>query len=121
MMAGVWRLVLRLPPAIGKNRVAELAARAVDEVDALSPRQRAIHHLVVRELPGQGKPMPPETIAATVGLSTDEVTRVLADLESRKGFLFRNEDGAVAWAYPVTSEPTPHRLHFKSGETLYAA
>ena len=49
------------------------------------------------------------------------VTSILADLEARKGFLFRNEDGAVVWAYPVTAEPTPHRIRFKSGETLYAA
>ncbi|MDR3577019.1 MAG: hypothetical protein P4L50_24400, partial [Anaerolineaceae bacterium] len=36
-------------------------------------------------------------------------------------FLVRNEQAAVTWAYPVTVEPTPHRLKFNSGEQLYAA
>lgn len=121
MMAGVWRLILRLPPAIGKKRVEQLAVRARAEAGEISAQNRAVHHFVVRELPRHGHPMPPQTIAESLGLPTDEVTVILADLEARKGFLFRNEDGAVVWAYPVTAEPTPHRIHFKSGETLYAA
>jgi hypothetical protein len=65
--------------------------------------------------------MPPQTIAEGLGVQLGTVTEILAELEARKGFLFRNEDGAVVCAYPVTAEPTPHRIKFKSGETLYAA
>ena len=36
-------------------------------------------------------------------------------------FLFRNSQGAVTWAYPVTVEPTPHRVAFSTGEEVYAA
>ena len=121
LMAGVWRLILRLPPTMGRKRVAQLAERARREVGAVSALHRAVHHFVVRELPRWGGAMPPQEIAAGLGLSSKEVTEILADLEARKGFLFRNEDGAVAWAYPVTAEPTPHRITFRSGETLYAA
>jgi hypothetical protein len=121
MMAGVWRHILRLPPAIGQKRVNQLAARARAEVGELSAEHRAIHHFVVSELPRHGSAMPPQTIAESLGLPTDEVAAILADLESRKGFLFRNDDGEVVWAYPVTAEPTPHRIRFTSGETLYAA
>ena len=121
MTAGVWRLVLRLPPGIGTKRVEQLAARARAEAGALSAQHRAVHHFVVRELPRHGRAMAPETIADSLGLPTHEVAAILADLEAKKGFLFRNDEGSVVWAYPVTAEPTPHRIHFKSGETLYAA
>jgi hypothetical protein len=36
-------------------------------------------------------------------------------------FLFRNEQGSVTWAYPVTVDQTPHRVTFSSGEQVYAA
>jgi hypothetical protein len=36
-------------------------------------------------------------------------------------FLFRNEHGAVEWAYPVTAARTPHRVAFSTGERINAA
>jgi hypothetical protein len=36
-------------------------------------------------------------------------------------FLFRNEQGAVAWAYPVTTDTTQHDVTFSTGEQLHAA
>ncbi len=65
--------------------------------------------------------MPPQHIADGLDLPLRTVIGILADLEARKGFLIRNRDGDVVWAFPVTAEPTPHRIRFKSGETLYAA
>ena len=93
-------------------------SRVVGEV---SSQHRTVHHFVVRELPRFGRPMPPGHIADGLGLPVATVAGILVDLEARKGFLFRGRDGAVVWAYPVTAEPTPHRIRFKSGETLYAA
>lgn len=121
LMVGVWRHILRLPPAIGRRRAGALAARARSEVGAVSPEHRAVHRFVVRELPRHGKPIPPQVIAEGLRFPVEEVVEILSDLERRKGFLFRSEDGSVLWAYPVTAEPTPHRIRFTSGETLYAA
>ncbi len=121
LMAGVWRYVLRLPPGIGRKRVGRLAERARAEVGALSAQHRAVHHFVVRELSRFGGPLPPQAIAEGVDLPPATVIETLDDLEARKGFLFRNQDGAVVWAYPVTAAATPHRIAFRSGETLYAA
>ena len=47
------------------------------------------------------------------------VAAILDDLERHLTFLYRNPEGAVAWAYPVTVEPTPHRvtLNGKSAST----
>jgi hypothetical protein len=71
----------------------------------------AVHHFVVREPPGFGMPMSPEFIVESLDLSRVRVTEMLTELEPRKGFLSRDEDGAVGWAYPVTADtripPTP--------------
>jgi hypothetical protein len=45
----------------------------------------------------------------------------LDDLERHLTFLYRAPDGAVAWAYPVTTAPTSHRLTFSTGERINAA
>ena len=121
MMAGVWRHVVRLPNGLGQRRVRQLAERARESVGEVSPQHRAVHHFVVRELPAFGRPLPPQDIADAMEIPVSTVMGVLADLEARKGFLVRNEDGEVVWAFPVTVEPTPHRIRFRSGETLYAA
>jgi len=83
------------------------------------------HHLirnfVVTELPRVGEPLSPEFIAHALNLPLDQVVRILDDLERHMTFLFRNEQGAVAWAYPVTVDQTPHRVTFSTGERVNAA
>jgi hypothetical protein len=87
----------------------------------MSPEHHAVRNFAVTELPRAGQPLAPETIARRLDLPLEQVNAILADLEKHMTFLFRNEQGAVAWAYPVTVEPTPHRVTFSSGEKLYAA
>ncbi len=120
-MVGVWRFILRIPPAIGKKRASQFAAKLREVAGTLSVQDRAIHHFTVRELPRLGGRMPPQYIAKSLDLSPAAVTEVLAGLEARMSFVVRDEEGAVTWAYPVTAETTPHRIRFRSGETLYAA
>jgi hypothetical protein len=67
------------------------------------------------------KPIEPEFIAEKLNLPLERVKVLLEELERKLFFLVRNEAGAVAWAYPVTVERTPHRLDFNSGERLYGA
>ena len=80
-----------------------------------------IRDFVVLELPQKGEPIKPEYIANTLDLPGDRVVEILDDLEKHMTFLFRNAEGAVAWAYPVTVERTPHHVTFSSGEQIYAA
>ena len=121
LKVGVWRHILRLPPMVGRKPVGDLADRARAEVGTLPDQHRKVHHFVVRELPRVGKPLPPERVAESLGLPLARVRQILDELEARKAFLFRDNEGAVVWAYPVTAEETPHRVSFKSGERLYAA
>jgi len=84
------------------------------------------HHLirnfVVRELPrNQGKPLSAEDIENRLQLSLPRVNALLDDLEKHLFFLVRNEIGEVSWAFPVTTDRTPHRLSFSSGERTFAA
>jgi hypothetical protein len=113
--------MIRLPPLVGRRRVGAFAERAAAEAAPLSEHHRAVHHFVVRELPRVGEPLAPEVVAERMQLPPARVVEILDELEAKKAFLFRNDEGAVVWAYPVTAEETPHRLSFKSGERLYAA
>lgn len=84
------------------------------------------HHLVrnfaVLELPrNQGRPLRPEDISRTLRLPLARLGEVLDDLERNLFFLVRNDAGAVNWAFPVTSDQTPHRVRFTSGERAFAA
>lgn len=80
-----------------------------------------VHHFAVKELPYAGKPLSPDVISKRMGIPVDQITDILDDLEKRMTFLFRNNKGAVTWAYPVTVEKTPHKITFSTGEQLYAA
>jgi hypothetical protein len=87
----------------------------------LDDEQRRVHHFVVKRLPGYAKPMPPDYIADKLRLKKARVLQILDELERRLIFLFRPGGQDVVWAYPVTAEPTPHRLTFSSGERFWAA
>ena len=56
-----------------------------------------------------------------MALPLARVQAILEELERQRFFLVRNDDGAVEWAFTVTVAPTPHRLRFSSGETLWGA
>jgi hypothetical protein len=120
-MSGFWRLMLNIPPFLWEKQV-DKARRGIEQnLGFMSPEHRRVHHFVVRELPRQGRPLDQDFIAGALGLAANTVGSLLDDLESRMTFLYRNEAREVHWAYPVTVEPTPHRVTFSSGESLYAA
>jgi hypothetical protein len=121
LMFGLWRYIINVPPFLWQKQVAQGKGRLEQEQGSLSEEKRVIHHFVVRELPSNGKPLSPELISNKLGLPADRVKDALDDLEKRMTFLYRNEDGDVVWAYPVTVDKTPHRITFDTGEKLYAA
>lgn len=91
------------------------------ELRFMSDEHHLVRNLVVKELPNVGKPLTPQLIAQMSNLPVARVNVILDDLEKHLTFLFRNGDGAVAWAYPVTVARTPHRATFSTGEQVYAA
>ena len=88
----------------------------------LTPAHRLIRNFVVRELPrNHGMPLTPPHIAKSLSLDPQQVTGLLDDLEQHLFFLVRNAHGAVSWAFPVTTDHTPHRLTFSTGERIFGA
>ena len=105
-----WEQNLQAIPEHGRERLA-----------FMTPDHHRVRYFVVRELVARGRAIGPEYIAARLKLAVEFVVEILTELERNLFFLVRDDQGAVAWAYPVTAEKTPHHLTFDSGEQLYAA
>jgi hypothetical protein len=101
--------------------LAAVPGQAVERLSFMTPGHHRVRNFAVRELPRVGSPLTPEFIARSLEMTVAEVNAILEDLERHMTFLFRNEKGDVAWAYPVTVDTTPHRVSFDTGERLYAA
>jgi len=121
LMLGLWRYMLKVPPFLWEKQISKAKKKFEAENSFTSKENGIVHHFVVRELPCAGKPLSQEYIANRLNLPINQVKTILADLEKRMTFLFRNKKGEVAWAYPVTVDKTPHHLTFSTGEQLNAA
>jgi hypothetical protein len=121
LLLGVSRFLLRIPRPIWQQEVARSTRAAQKSLVFMKDEHHRVRDFVVRELPRLAQPIPPETIAQSLNMELERVVSILDELEKSMSFLFRNEQGAVTWAYPVTAEPTPHRITFSSGEQIYAA
>jgi hypothetical protein len=121
LMLGLWRYIINVPPFLWQKQIAKGKRKFEKEHGSLSEEYRQIHHFVVRKLPFDSKPLTPELISDELGFSVDRVKNALDYLEKRMTFLYRNSNGDVVWAYPVTVDRTPHRITFNTGERLYAA
>jgi hypothetical protein len=121
LLRGFWRLMIPIPRMLWQRQVARSAKRMEAGLGFMSEEHHSVRNLVVRELPGVGEPLSPEFIAQKLNLPTDRVEVILDELEKHMTFLFRNAEGAVVWAYPVTVASTPHEVTFSTGEQLYSA
>ena len=121
VLLGLNRYMVPLPFSVFTRLAARDVRKTKRVLGGLDAEHRRVHHFVVRELPRLAAPMPPEHIADGLELEEPRVTEILDELERRLIFIFRPGGREVVWAYPVTAEPTPHRLAFSSGERLWAA
>ena len=119
LLLGVGRRLIPIPAFIWQRQVR--ANTGQSPTAFMTPDHHRVRDFVVTELPIAGRPLPPELIAARLNLPLDRTIAILDDLEKRLTFLFRDETGAVVWAYPVTAAQTPHRFRANTGDTLYAA
>lgn len=88
----------------------------------MTPDHHRVRNFVVRELPRKGgQSLSAQTISMQLGLALSEVRTILDDLQQHLVFLVQKPAGEVCWAFPVTVEPTPHRLTFSTGESVFAA
>ena len=104
-----------------EKRAEKSRKKIREELAFMTRDHRRVHHFIVREMPSHGRPMGPDLVVRELNLPMERVEAILQELEEHMTFLFRNDEGAVVWAYPVTVEETPHQLTFSTGEKIYAA
>jgi hypothetical protein len=116
LLMGIGHRMVPLPRFVWQRHVQGGA-----DLDFMTEDHHRVRNFCVTALPRVGEPLSPELIAAELCLSVEQVVAILDDLERHMTFLFRDERGAVEWAYPVTAAQTPHRLTFSTGERIHAA
>ncbi len=121
LLLGWKNLLLRIPRPIWQQEIARSTRAREKSLAFMTPNHHRVRDFVIRELPRICEPIPPDMIVQNLGLDQERVVSILDDLEKNLTFLYRNDQGAVVWAYPVTVEPTPHRIQFSTGEQIYAA
>jgi len=121
VLIGYKHRMLPVPWWVFKKMAHSKAAKNRKSFVTLDDDHRRVHHFVVRELPALGRPMGPEFVADILGMNLNRVEEIMDELEKRKIFLYRPGGKEVEWAYPITVVPTPHRVEFSSGETIWAA
>jgi hypothetical protein len=121
IMMGMWRYLVNVPNFMWRQQIPKIERKFDSHLRFMSDEHRLVHHFVVRELPFAGKPLSPGYVSEKLTLPLVRVKDILADLERHMTFLFRNGEGEVVWAYPVTVEKTPHSVTFDAGEKIYAA
>jgi hypothetical protein len=104
-----------------ENELATVPQHFEEKLGFMTSEHHLVRYFVVRELPRVGEPLSIDFIAQQVDLPPGRVNEILDDLERHLTYLYRNLQGMVAWAYPVTVDETPHALTFSTGEQLYAA
>jgi hypothetical protein len=113
--------MIPIPRGVWQRQVAGKARAARERLGFMSEDHHRVRDFVVREIPRVGEPLSPELIARELELPVERVRIILDELEKRLTFLFRNDAGAVVWAYPVTGDPTPHAAVLSTGERIHAA
>ena len=120
VLLGVGRRMVPVPEWLFRPMVQRDANKLARRPDLRSDERR-VQHFAVREIPRRRKAIAPEVFAEELGLSLDEVNRILDELERRMTFLCRRGGKDVNWAYPVTAEETPHQVRIDGGAAFSAA
>lgn len=121
VLVGSGRRILSVPRRHWEQQLAAVPEHQETRLTFMSLEHHRVHYFVVEQLVRVGAPLTPDWISQGVDLPVARVNAILEELERNLVFLVRNERGAVSWAFPVTVDPTPHRLSFGTGEQVYAA
>jgi hypothetical protein len=121
ILLGRDREIIKFSEATWKQQLAEIPQHTQSRLGFMTDAHHQVRYFVVKEMAITQKPIEPEFISEKLKLPIEQVRSILEELETKLFFLVRNEQGAVAWAYPMTVETTPYKLEFSSGERLYCA
>ena len=113
--------MLEVPQATWMQHLAQIPQHSQSRLSFMTGIHNQVRYYVVRELPKRQEPIAPELISDELDIPLELVKSTLEELERRLFFLVRDEQGAVAWAFPGTVEITPHKMDLNGGERLYGA
>jgi hypothetical protein len=114
--------IISIPADTWKQHLAHAQQHGNKRLSFMTNDHRRVRNFVVSELPrNDGKPLRAEEISRRLKLPLASVVEMLEELQKRLVFLVLNDAGEVSWAFPVTTDRTPHRLRFSSGESIFAA
>jgi hypothetical protein len=121
ILIGRGREMSEVPREEWERELAQAPERVAVRLEFMSHHHHRVRYYVVRELPATGGPIPAEQISRELGLPLQRVREIIGDLERHLFFLVTRDEGAVSWAFPVTTADTGHHLVFGTGERLDAA
>jgi len=122
LLVGSGETINRVPDTHLKAAMAKIPESFAARLAFMTPEHHLVRNSAVRELPCEkGRPIKIDRLAATLGLPVARVQAIVEDLERHLFFLVRNAAREISWAFPVTTEPTPHRLKFSTGERAHGA
>ena len=122
ILIGRGEMMLEVPAEEWRKHLAAVRHHSSSRLSFMTGDHHLVRNFVVSELPrNYGNALGPEDISRRLNLPLARVSTMLEDLQKHLFFLVLNSAGEVSWAFPVTSEKTPHRLSFSTGERIFAA
>lgn len=113
--------IIRMPRTMWETDLDQARDKCAARLAFFSDEHHRVRYHAVEQIARRSEPLAPSQIAEDLDLSPARIAAILDELERNLFFLVRNGDGHVSWAFPVTADPTPHRLLFSTGERLYGA
>ena len=122
ILIGRGEMIREVPDEEWRKHLAAARHHSSSRLSFMTGDHHLVRNFVVSELPrNRGDALRPEDISRRLNLPLARVNAILEDLQKHLFFLVLNSAGEVSWAFPATSEKTPHRLSFGTGEHVFAA
>lgn len=122
ILIGQKEKLLKIDAAHWRRHLEQRRHSPPAHLDFMTQDHHRVRNFAVRELPrNHGKPLSAQAISAHLELPLSSVLTILDELQQHLFFVVQHPAGEVCWAYPVTTEQTPHRLSFSTGERIFAA
>lgn len=122
ILIGRGEMILEVPAEEWRKHLAAVRHHSSTRLSFMTGDHHLVRNFVVSELPrNHDNALRPEDISRRLNFPLTKVNAMLEDLQKHLFFLVLNSAGEVSWAFPVTSEKTPHRLSFGTGEGIFAA
>jgi len=121
ILVGRDRSIVGIPADHWKGHLASATERISARLAFMSEEHHRVRRFAVKEIARRSRPVSETQITNQLKLSLERVHHILDELESGLFFLARNARLEVSWAYPFTSDETPHRLIRQSRRPARAA